>query len=115
LSNLETALQNTRHVIVNVDAAGQMDCVPSELTVTGSDVLIAFHLNGMDWAFPAAAAVVVSDPEGQFPFPSWTLNDKLATLLDRNTAKASFSYTVTVRNIRTGHQQRLDPTIKNEK
>ena len=114
LSGTEAAAPNAQHVIVHVDAAGQMRCVPSELNVVGPDVLIAFHLEGSPWAFPASAAVVVSQGGSQFPLPSWTLNDKLAALLDRNTEKGSFSYTVTVQNTVTGRRQQLDPTIRND-
>ena len=106
--------QTVRHVIVNVDAAGSLSCVPAELNVTGADVLISFHLHGDDWIFPATGAVVVSDGGSQFPLPSWTVHKKQAALLDCDSAPGTFSYTVNVQHAVTGKTRRLDPTIKNE-
>lgn len=106
--------QTVRHVVVNVDAAGTISCVPAELNVSGSDVLITFALNSSDWVFPDSGAVVVSNGGSQFPIPSWTLNRKQAALLDCDNSPGSFSYTVTVQHASTGHQRSIDPTIKNE-
>ena len=110
----DTVEQTVRHVMVNVDAAGNMTCVPDELDVSGSEVLITFHLNGNDWAFPDTEAVVVSDGGSQFPIPSWTVHKKQAALLDCDNTPGSFSYTVTVEHTSTGHRRSLDPTIKNQ-
>lgn len=106
--------QTVRHVIVNVDAAGSLTCVPAELNVTGADVLISFHLNGEDWIFPDSGAVVVANGGSQFPIPSWTVHRKQAALLDCDSAPGTFSYTVTVQHAVTGRRCSLDPTIKNE-
>jgi len=106
--------QAVQHVLVNVDTAGNISCAPAQLNVTGSDVLITFLLSGSDWAFADSEAVVVSGGGSQFPIPSWTVNNKQAALLDCNTQPGSFSYTVTVQHVVTGHKRSMDPTIKNE-
>jgi hypothetical protein len=106
--------RSVQHVVVIVDAAGKISCLPPVLDVSGGDVLISFALKGSDWVFPDTAAVVVSRGAGQFPFPAWTVNNKQVVLFDRNTVPGNFSYTVTVENAVTGRRQSLDPTIKNE-
>jgi len=106
--------QSVQHVLVNVDAAGNISCVPSELNVVGTDVLITFLLSGANWGFPDSGAVVVSNGGSQFPIPCWTVNNKQAALLDCNSVQGTFSYTVTVQNASTGQERHMDPTIKNE-
>jgi hypothetical protein len=107
------AEQTVRHVVVKVAADGTMTCLPDELDVSGANVLIAFRLDGNGWVFPDSGAVVVSGGGSQFPIPSWTVNPKLAALLDCDTATGSFSYTVTVQDSTSGRRMHLDPTIKN--
>jgi len=110
----EAVEQTVRHVVVNVDAAGNISCVPAELNVSGADVLITFALDGNGWVFPDTGAVVVTNGGSQFPIPSWTLNRKQAALLDCDSSPGSFSYTVTVQHQTSGHKRSIDPTIKNE-
>jgi hypothetical protein len=113
-ATLDAVEQNVLQVTVHVDACGILSCQPSLLTVTGSEVLITFVLNGKGWVFPDAQAVVVNDGGDQFPIPAWTINPKQAALLDCNSASGNFSYTVTVQDPVSGEQQRLDPAIRNE-
>ena len=110
----DAVAQTVRHVKVDVDAAGKMSCLPALLNVSGSDVLITFHLQNSDWIFPDTGAVVVCNGGSQFPIPSWTVNRKQAALLDCDSAEGTFSYTVTVQHAGTGRRISLDPTIKNE-
>lgn len=106
--------QSVQHVLVKVDAAGTITCLPEVLSVSGANVLIAFRLDGANWVFPDTGAVVVGGGGSQFPIPAWTINPKLAALLDSDTSTGEFSYTVQVQHTSTGRRVRLDPTIKNE-
>lgn len=107
-----------RHNVLNVHVSiapdGDPVCTPELLDVSGRDVMIAFTLDAHDWVFPSHRAVVVTDGGTQFPFPSWTVNRKLALLFDRNTSQGSFQYTVSVRHVPTGEIRSVDPTIRNE-
>ncbi len=106
--------QSVQHVLVKVDTAGTVTCLPEVLNVSGANVLIAFRLDATNWSFADTGAVVVSGGGSQFPIPSWTVNPKLAALLDCDTSTGSFSYTVTVQHNSTGQRVRLDPQIRNE-
>ncbi|WP_341890098.1 hypothetical protein [Variovorax sp. YR752] len=108
-----TAL-NVLNVRVSVTADGTPVCVPELLDVVGSDVLIAYQLDANDWIFPSQRAVVVEDGGSQFPFPSWTVNRKLALLFDCNTSPGYFHYTVYVKHVTTGEVRSVDPSIRNE-
>ncbi|MBT9490160.1 MAG: hypothetical protein IV093_21865 [Rubrivivax sp.] len=110
----EALEQSVRHVLVSVDAQGQPSCVPELLDVSGSDVLITFHLNAADWVFPDTGAVLVQNGGTQFPIPSWTVHKKQAALLDCDSAAGEFSYTVVVQHAQTGRRARVDPTIRND-
>lgn len=105
---------NVQSVQVTVTADGTPVCTPELLDVSGRDVLIAFQLDAADWKFPSQGAVVVKDGGNQFPFPSWTVNRKLALLFDRNTSQGNFQYTVYVKNVVSGEVRSVDPTIRNE-
>ena len=48
-----------------------------------------------------------------FPYPSWTNSNTLATLLDKCNTIDSFKYTVYVINTATNVQYNLDPIINN--
>jgi len=109
-----TVAQSVQHVLVKVDAAGTITCLPEVLNVSGADVLIAFRLDGTNWVFPDTGAVIVSAGGTQFPIPSWTINPKLAALLDCDTSTGDFSYTVQVQHTSTGRRVRHDPQIRNE-
>ncbi|WP_425257998.1 hypothetical protein ACPOLB_21050 [Rubrivivax sp. RP6-9] len=110
----DTVEQAVSHVLVSVDAAGNISCQPAELDVSGSNVLIVFALAARDWVFPDSGAIVVANGGTQFPIPAWTINNKQAALLDCDTAAGTFSYTVTVQHTSSGQRKSLDPTIKNQ-
>jgi len=103
------------HVHVSVDNSGNVVCKPNPLPATGRDVTLKFVLKTDGYVFPNDGAVVVSEPGLQFPEPSQTVppSNTIATLLDRNTALATFSYTVTVQQVSSGQLLRIDPTIIN--
>ena len=102
-------------VNVSVQPDGQISCDPEQLVVTGSDVHIAFVLEGAGWIFPATGAVVVQGSSSlQFPQPSKTVADRLVTLLDLNSMAGIFSYQVYVQNAITGVMRHTDPTIRND-
>jgi len=102
------------HVHVTVDS-GKVVCDPHALPATGRDVKLKFVLKTDGYVFPNEGAVVVSQPGLQFPEPSQTVppSNTIATLLDRNTAVGTFSYTVTVQQVSSGQLLRVDPTIIN--
>jgi hypothetical protein len=103
-------------VTVSVDAAGAVACAPEQLTVSGCDEVLKFHIKTAGYVFPDREAVVVDNPGKQFPFPSRTLPRRpaTATLYDHNTEARDFKYTVTVRRLADGELLQLDPTITNE-
>jgi hypothetical protein len=101
-------------VTVTVNAGGRPACSPDPVPARGHDALLTFTLQASGYIFPRDNAVVVSNPGSQFPQPSHTPTDTMATLLDRNTEGGSFKYTVTVQEVGTGRLIELDPTIENE-
>jgi hypothetical protein len=114
---LDDALNpRVRHVFVQANSAGQMTCQPEELDITGREdgVLIRFHLQSVNWVFPATDAITVQEPKTQFPFPSWTLGPNQAALVDASTAPGEFQYTIHIVHKTSGQRSQLDPTIKND-
>jgi len=103
-----------QHVLVSVDAQGQLRCRPDPVVVRGPNVLISFRLMSEGYAFPEQAAVVVAQPGDSFPIPAWTVNAALAVLLDRDDVAGDFAYTVNVVHVATGQRLSVDPTVRNE-
>lgn len=102
-------------VIVTVGANNQPVCTPDTVCARGRSVVLKFEVQTAGYVFPATGAVVVTDPGVQFPEPSRTVgpNDTLATLLDLNTNKGTYKYTVAVQRVAGGEVLRLDPMIQN--
>lgn len=89
-------------------------CQPDPVLVSGSNVLLLYHLATDGYIFPATDAVTVSQPGGSFPHPSNTINDLNVSLLDTVEQKGDFAYTVTVVHQASGRRFSVDPTIRNE-
>ena len=104
------------NVVVTVDANNQPVCTPDTVFARGRNVVLKFEVQTAGYVFPTTGAVVVTNPGSQFPDPSRTIgpNDTLATLLDLNTDKGTFKYTVAVQRVAGGEVLRLDPSIQNE-
>lgn len=112
---------NTRVIPVTVnvatDAAGNVNisCDPETADVPKGlrDVLITFTLKGSGFSFSPTNAIVPDDhSNSDFPCASWTINDTLAGLYDRNKHAAKVKYTVNVVDSE-GKPHSYDPEIKN--
>lgn len=101
-------------IFVTVSGEQVVRCRPDPADVRGSNVLLHFRLVTDGWVFPDEGAVVVAQPGGSFPYPSWTLGPQSAALLDTVQAKGDFAYTVTVLHQTSGRRLSFDPTIRNE-
>jgi hypothetical protein len=102
-------------VVVTVGADNQPVCTPDTVRARGRNVVLKFEVQTAGYVFPASAAVVVDDAGTQFPEPSRTVGpkDTVALLLDLNTDKAVYKYTVAVQRVASGEVLRLDPAIQN--
>lgn len=102
-------------VDVSVGANNAVSCSPDPVPVHGPNVNLKFNLVTPGYVFAPTGAVVVTDGGNEFPDASKTSADgKTATLHDRNSAKASYKYTVTVQPSGGGQPIVYDPTIQNE-
>jgi hypothetical protein len=112
---------NTRVVPVTVnvstDASGAVNisCTPEPVDVAKGldDVLITFTLNGEGFSFSQTDAIVPDkNSKSDFPYQSWTINNTLAALFDRNNKAAKVKYTINVVDAQ-GKLYPYDPEIKN--
>lgn len=101
-------------ITVTVDDQGTILCSPDPVVVKGRNVLLAFKLKTPGYAFADTNAITVENPNSDFPYPSWTVKPQLATLLDLDGVKGSYSYSVSVVRSETGECIDGDPTITNE-
>lgn len=101
------------HVHVRIDSAETVICDPNPLPADGKNIKLKFVLLTDGYVFPQSDAVVVTNPGVEFPEPSKTPSDTLATLFDRNSCAGTFTYTVTVKKVATGELFRHDPSIDN--
>lgn len=103
------------NVVVTVGADNQPVCTPDTVRARGRNAVLMFELRAAGYVFPASGAVVVADPGTQFPEPSRTVGprDTRALLLDINSDKRTYKYTVAVQHVATGTIVRLDPAIQN--
>ena len=116
MSHGTTAMEDTKkpnHVHVTIDSSGTLNCDPNPLPADGKDIKLKFVLLTDGYVFPQEKALVVANPGVEFPEPSKTPSDTIATLFDRNTGPGSFTYTVTVQKVSTGELLRHDPLINN--
>lgn len=102
-------------VSVTTDATGTVTitCTPPTVHVGAYNTLISFNLVGAGFKFPPSNAIVMDGSFPDFPYPSWTNSNTLATLLDKCNTIDSFKYTVYVINTATNVQYNLDPIINN--
>jgi hypothetical protein len=110
------ATNGSNTVTVTVDSNGNPVCTPDQVPAKGPNALLIFNLDAAGYVFPQDNAVVVDndiDPP-QFPDASQTLTPTKAKLLDLNTVRGTFKYTVTVQQVSSGQLFPLDPTILNE-
>ncbi len=112
---MEPTQTEAADVVVTVGADNRPVCTPDPVRVRGRNVVLTFELQTPGYVFPVNGAVVVADPGTQFPEPSRTVgpDDTLALLLDRNSDKAAYKYTVSVQRVASGEMLSLDPTIQN--
>ncbi len=101
-------------VEVSVDEKGNVACSPDPVKVQGADALLVFEMVSPGWTFTDADAIVVDKPGTEFPYPSWTTKPTTAVLVDANTVKASYKYSVAVIQTSTGKRFVQDPGIDNE-
>lgn len=107
--------KSSNHVTVTVDGSGNPACSPDPVNAKGGNVKLHFDLATPGYAFADTDAVVVSSPGTQFPHPSHThAGGTKATLLNRNSERGDFKYTVRLKELSSGRLIELDPTIKNE-
>jgi hypothetical protein len=104
-------------VYVSTDTSGTVtfSCSPEPADVAKGldDVLITFTLNGGGFSFPPTDAIVTDkNSKSDFPYQSWTINDTLAALYDRNNKAAKVKYTVNVVDAQ-GKLHPYDPDIQN--
>ena len=110
---------NVVPVTVNVEIQNsvvKIYCNPEPVPVAkGLDhVLITFTLVGpAGFSFSQSDAIVPDkNSKSDFPYPSWTINDTLAALYDRNNKAAKVKYTVNVVDAQ-GNKYPYDPDIQN--
>jgi len=102
------------HVIVTVNSSGTPVCTPDTVQATGRNCILTFHLRTDGYVFPDSDAVVVTDGGTEFPTPSTTPLPTKVHLFNRNSRRALFKYTVTVKEVSSGRLIPLDPSIQNE-
>ena len=101
-------------VEVSVDDKGNVTCSPDPVKVQGADALLVFEMVSPGWTFTDTGAIVVDKAGKEFPYPSWTTKPTTAVLVDANTVKASYKYSVAVIQTSTGQRFVQDPGIENE-
>jgi len=90
-------------------------CSPEPVPIDkgNCDVLITFTLDGIGFSFsPTNAIVPDKKSKSDFPAPSWTINNTLAALYDRNKTAAKVKYTINVVDAE-GNPYSYDPEIQN--
>ena len=100
------------HVDVRVGADGIV-CSPDPVKVTSRNALVNFHLKSDGYRFRDKDAIVVYEPQRDFPYPSWTVKPTQATLLDLDNSTASYAYSVYLVDTKSGKEVSVDPTIEN--
>jgi hypothetical protein len=112
--NLKTDVAYVTVTIDTNDAGGvEITCTPNPIAVGNANTLIGFSIDTDGYSFPATGAITLDAPNADFPYPSWTVADQLATLLDLCTMTDTVHYTVTVVDDETGATYSVDPAIKN--
>lgn len=102
------------HVDVSVDDKGNVTCSPDPVRVRGAKALLVFKMISPGWTFTDTDAITVENPGTEFPYASWTTKPTMAVLVDQNTVKATYKYSVAVIQTSTGKQFVQDPGIQNE-
>jgi len=102
-------------VTVSTDGNGDVTitCTPDPVSVGSSNTLIGFSLDTPGYRFRAVDTIELDEPNSDFPYPSWTVQPTLATLLDLCNQVDVFPYTVYVVDTATGQEYSVDPEIKN--
>ena len=102
-------------VTVDVSDTGEITCSPNPVDITkgASSVLLTFTLDTPGYRFKTTKAIELDEPQDDFPFASWTIDDTQACLFDRNKNADTLAYSVTVVDTKTGKEYTVDPEIKN--
>jgi hypothetical protein len=117
MSNTSTRVFSVGVEVSTTDAGAVIiACHPESVPIEQgkSDVLIRFALTGASgFSFSPSNAIVPDDKsKADFPHESWTINNTLAALYDRNNNKATVKYTVNVVDSQ-GNPYSYDPDIQN--
>jgi hypothetical protein len=105
----------TVDVTPGADGSVDITCSPNPANIIegSSNVLLVFTLATAGYRFRTAKTIELDVPVDDFPFASWTINDTMAALYDRNKVADVLKYTVHVVDIKTGVEYSVDPEIKN--
>ncbi len=105
----------TVDVTTDPDGTVVITCSPNPASIVegSSNVLLVFTLATAGYRFRTAKAIELDVPVDDFPYASWTINDTLAALYDRNKVADVLKYTVNIVDIKTGQDYSVDPEIKN--
>jgi hypothetical protein len=106
-------MPNPNEVTVALAADNQWTCTPDPIKPQGIGANIKFVLQTAGYAFRQSNAIVVQNPEDQFPDPSVTKDTTHATLKDQNTKRGRFKYSVFLTD-GSGNEVEIDPTINND-
>ena len=100
-------MSNIQQITIIVDANGIGSIDREIVRVTNTDTLLQFNLVAIGYAFPAANAVIVADPDAPF-YGSWTTSPYEAALVDRRTPPYGvYYYGVNVLNTITNETRPL--------
>jgi hypothetical protein len=88
-------------------------CNPNPVNVTVANTMLAFNLRTPGYHFKGLGAVVLAEPNDDFPYPSWTLDRTTAGLFDLCNQADEFDYTVSVKRDHDGAEFSVDPIINN--
>lgn len=101
--------------VVTVGGQPTIVCSPDPVVVKSPARPMAFRLNAPGYVFRDEHAIVVSHPGTEFPRPSNTSPDgQRATLWNRDSEKASYKYSVFLKDTASGRILFVDPTIQND-
>ncbi len=108
-ANLQGTIKN---VTVTTDGT-TVTCTPSTVLVTNPNTLVVFNLTTSGYNFPTTSAVVVTTPNTDFPYASWTVKPQQAAIFDAKVVNGDYEYTCTVVETSSGKILSVDPIIRN--
>jgi len=106
-----TPTSYTKNVSVTV-SGGTVVCTPDPVDVTHANTLVIFTLNTPNYTFPSSGAIVVTNPNTDFPYASWTTGATTAAIYDAKGINGNYKYSATVLDS-NGSPITNDPVIHN--